>query len=332
MKKVYNIYLKLTNACQLHCDHCYNAIMHNSFSMGKNIVEKSINFLRQFRKDHPEDKIQMSLHGGEPLLYDIKSIQEIIDNTKDLDLYWSVTTNLVYSLTEDHFKLFNCMEKHNDKPLILTSWDYDIRFKDSNELSLWENNIKDILAHNIDIQPIVCLTNKLIENVIPKDLFNYIKSLGLNRLNFERITDTGRAVENKLRPNNKDMRDWLYQAYIDKEDIFIPLFEGVERSINGTFLGCRARHCMENVITINPDGTIAACPNTANKQFGDLDQIDCEKRNELIKFERQVNQRCLMCNLYKYCKGDCCQLTFDETGCPGLKEVYEKILFDMNKL
>jgi len=325
--KTYNIYLKLTNACQLHCDHCYNAIMHNSSFMDKNIFDNSINFLRKFRKDHPEDKIQMSLHGGEPLLYDIKSIQKLIDDTKDLNLEWSVTTNLIYPLTEDHYKLFNCMEKHDNKPLILTSWDYDIRFKTSNELSLWENNVKNILAHGIDIQPIICVTNKLIENKSPKDLYNYIKSLGLHRLNFERITDTGRAIKNKLRPNNKSMREWLYKAYIDKDNLLIPLFDSIERSINGIFLGCRARQCMQNVITINPDGTIAACPNTANKQFGDLNNIDEEKRNQLINFEKHVNVKCLICRYYKYCNGDCCQLRFDETGCPGLKEIYEKILF-----
>lgn len=317
------IYIKLTNACNLQCKHCYNEIMHNHSFMSTEILNKVFNYIQTF-----DEKLDIHLHGGEPLLYNLDILLDFINKTKYLKLNWTITTNLNYKITEKHLFLFKQMIPYGNNPLILTSWDYKIRFNKEN-LNLWKANIKILQKNNILVQPIICLTNVLIKEISPYILFKYFKHLNIYQFNFERITNTGRAIENKLRPNNKDLQEWLLQAYklYEKDNtLIIPLFEGIKQSLKGIYLGCRNRSCMKDVITINPDGTLSGCPNTANINYGNLNNINIKKKEELIQKEKIRNIKCLTCKFFKYCNGDCFQLEFDNTECPGMKSIYQYIL------
>lgn len=323
----YNIYIKLTNGCNLKCKHCYNEIMNNHNSMSDDTLEKVITWLKEFKKANPNDKIDISLHGGEPLLYDLNKILLLLDKTKDLNLRWCITTNLIYNITDTHLKLFHKMKPFDNNSMIMTSYDFgDLRFSNDNERNLWINNVKLLHKENIEVQPIICLTDYVIKNINPQEIFDFFNNLNIKRFNIERITETGRATINKVKPSNKDQDLYLfelYKLYEKNTDIIIPLFEGVENSIKGIFLGCRARECMKRVITINPNGTIASCPNMANNIYGNLNQINVDLKNKLINFEKQIPASCLICKYFTYCNADCCQLKFDETGCPGMKSIYE---------
>ena len=322
----YNIYIKLTNGCNLQCKHCFNEIMGNHNSMSFETLDKIIYWLKCFRNEHSEDILNMSLHGGEPMLYNLDKISYLLDLTNNLNLKWCVTTNLIYDLTDKHLDIFNKMKPFDDNPMIMTSYDYgDLRFNNENNRQLWLKNVKKLLNNNINVQPIICLSKYLIENIEPEQIFNFLKSLNIKRFNFERITNTGRAMQNNIKPLNKDVDMWLLKAYklYQKNDLICPLFQGVEQSLKRVFIGCRARECMKNVITINPDGSISSCPNMANDIYGNLDYIDNNKKQCLINFEKNINQKCLFCKYYHQCNGDCCQLTWDDSGCPGLFNLYE---------
>lgn len=324
----YNIYIKLTNGCNLKCKHCYNEIMGNHNSMSKETLNNVIMWLKEFRQNHPTDIIDMSLHGGEPMLYNLKDILYLLDSTKDLNLRWCVTTNLVYRITNDHIKIFKQMIPY-DIPMVMTSYDFgDLRFMDTQE-SIWKNNIKLLQINEIEVQPIICVTDYVVKNVSVKDFFNFLDENHIKRFNLERITETGRAIENKIKPTNLDQNKWLldiYKEYEKRLDLICPLFESVENSLKGIFLGCRARKCMQRVITINPNGLISACPNMANKSYGSLKGIDENKHCELVNFEKQIDNRCLLCQYYQYCNGDCSQLKWDNIDCPGMRTIYEYLL------
>lgn len=325
----YNIYIKLTNSCNLQCKHCFNEIMGNHNSMSNNTLNKTIDWLQKFKQNHLNDVINMSLHGGEPMLYNLDKILYLLNSTKNLKLKWCITTNLIYNLTEKHFEIFNKMQPFDNKPMIMTSYDFgDLRFQQENLRNLWKSNVKLIISKNIDIQPIICISDYVVKNIKPIEIFNLLQSLNIKKFNFERITETGRASINNIKPLNKDMDKWLLNAYkiYENTDLICPLFESINQSIKGIFLGCRARKCMERVITINPDGTIAGCPNIANMTYGNLDGINECKKCELIKLEQTKRNECLICQYYKYCNGDCFQLNWDTSGCSGLKSIYEYIL------
>ena len=80
---------------------------------------------------------------------------------------------------------------------------------------------------------------------------------------------------------------------------------------------------MRTVTTINPNGTISGCPNMANISYGTLKTIDENKRKMLYNFEDNKNIGCLCCKYFKQCNGDCCQLKWDNTGCPGMLSIYK---------
>lgn len=316
----YNIYIKLTNGCNLKCQHCYNEIMMNKQMMKETTLEDVIHWLKEFRMTHKDDNIVITLHGGEPLLYDIDKTLFLINSTKDLNLSWGITTNLIYNITDKHIELFNMLENK----LVKTSWDYKIRFNEQQE-QLWLNNIKYLISNGFVVQPIICLTNQLINALKPSYIYNKFIELGIKQLNFERITSTGRAETNNLRPNNKDLDVWLLDAFkeYEKQDLEIPLFRGVLESLKGNYLGCRMRKCMKTVITINPDGSISTCPNMANIKCGTLKETDEIKKQSLYDFENTRDMKCYFCKYFKQCNGDCCQLIWDDTGCPGMLSIFK---------
>lgn len=328
------IYVKLTNNCQLRCKHCYNAFMDDSSDMCSDTLVAVFDEIIQQAMNNPSIDYDCQLHGGEPLQY--KNIDVVIDQlerTKSLsNIHWCITTNLVYKLTDVHYQLFEYMTpfKRNER-MIQTSWDYKIRFANDRQLQLWTNNVKTLLSKNILVQPTVCLTNLLINDLTGKQVIDYFIDLDITRLNFERITNTGRAVANNLRPNNNVLDQWLFDAFKYYETVAdkieIQLFDAVLKSLNHKFVGCRARHCMETVTTYNPDGTIGGCPNTVYKSFRTIDgSYDRKVHTIWIKTENRRDLTCLTCEYYQYCNGDCFQLQFDDSGCPGMKSIYRYLL------
>lgn len=324
------VYIKTTNECQLKCEHCYNTISPFKGKMTEEIADKVVKFLVEKSKDH---NVLAVFHGGEPLFNGLRILKRIVEPLKDNgDIHFTITTNLMYTITDEHIALFKYFTDSSGNNLISTSWDYKIRFATDAQLKLWENNVRLLFNNGIIVAPIVSVTQYLIDAYTPERLFKYFLTMGIDRINFERITETGRALINHLKPLNKNGNQWLYNAYLKSKEmgIFVPLFNGLEESIlNHNKVGCRKRACQRNVITINPDGKIAGCPNCSNKTYGTLDgNIDQTVYDKLVKEEELKNNGCYICELYEYCNGDCFQLKWDESGCPGLKQIIERILND----
>ena len=295
--------------------------------MSSKTLEETKTFIKQFKAKYLSDAISIQLHGGEPCLYNLDDIIHLVKELQDQQCKFSITTNLVYNITKKHIDLFKLMLPYGDQPYIMTSWDYGIRFNDQ-QLKLWETNVKYLLKQQITVQPIICVTKQLIKNISPKELFEYFSNLGINDINFERITSTGKAAENDVRPTNRDTDDWLYKAFLKYENnsFHIPLFGNLKETIFGHFNGCRARKCMKTVTTINPDGTVATCPNMPTDIIGTISNLDESKRACLCNKEKFARfQTCSICKYFKYCNGECCQLEDDETGCPGLKNILKHI-------
>lgn len=319
MKPELTIYVKLTNGCQLKCDHCFNAGTNFSGDMDNQIVEDVISFIQDKSKNN---LINFVLHGGEPLLNGLNKAAYIIDNVQTNKKY--VTTNLMYDLTPSHIQFFKRFD------LVSTSWDYKIRFKTQNQERLWRKNLLTLIEEGINTSVIITLSKYVVDELEPESIFKMCGVLGVKHFNFERLTETGNAKKNNLKANNADIDKWLLKAYelYEKSSFKIPLFEGVEESVKyGNLIGCRRRECQRSVITINTDGSICGCPNSYKYIYGDISgNFDKDKFNDLQAKEALRSNRCYMCELYKYCNGDCCQLSWDDTGCPGMPSVFKYVL------
>lgn len=329
----YTFYLKLTNDCQLHCKHCYNEQMHNKDYMREDSFFRSVQEIYQFQDDHSNSKVYIHLHGGEPMLWNLRYLNRIMWNkiySRNGKVIWCVTTNLVYKLKKVHLDIFNQI-RNSGMNVIQTSWDYDIRFQNDKQQELWLSNCQKLIRQGFIVQPTICLTNILIENIKPKDLFKQFVDWGFTSFNFERITNNGRAKDGVLTPSNRILNEYLLELYkIHQQqysNVNIPLFDGIKHSLNNEYIGCRARHCSETVVTINPDGSKATCPNISDKPYqSGWSTIKLYNKQDIIKQEKKVDSNCMFCEYYQYCRGDCFQLQHDETGCPGPKLIYQYLL------
>lgn len=334
------IYLKTTDTCQLNCSHCFT-----NGSNGKKIYfdkEKTINWFAKLKTFLGNDKGgHIAFHGGEPMLANIKDMIEVYDDVSAMfpKIWWSITTNLVYPLTEEKINFFKTV----CNGIISTSWDYYGRFDTKREETLWEDNVKKLRADNIDITVQVCLTNPLLENMRPNELIDKMINLNIPALHLERLTIDGNAVKNKdtLSVDLETQDLWLeelFHYYKDNklyEKIKIPFFDSLLSAIvYGTHSGCRCRQCEKRIFTINANGTIGGCPNTAvTKVYGSIDNtiesiLTSPDRLVTMASEDIRDPRCYACEVFEICNGDCHQLTWDENEnhCPGPKLVIKAML------
>lgn len=320
------LYVKVQDGCQLSCKHCYASSLNISKSTIINPT-KSINIINQL-KDH---NIEASLHGGEPFLVPLDILKQIVIETKKINpnIYWSATTNLVYELTDEIIDFIkNNFIQSNNECLLLTSYDYgDIRFKNKDQEQLWSNNIKKLVKEGININCISTTTESLL-NINPKDHIDYMLSLGIKYINYERLCNTGRAKDNNLIIDYDKIDNFYLESikYIDNNNLPIQIrtIEELKKTIKWKFkTGCRERICNNRVITINANGTLSSCPNSANfKIFSTYNKdinsyINNINRINELKKESTINTRCLLCKYFDICGGECFQLDWTDR-CPGL--------------
>lgn len=329
------IYIKTTEACQLHCQHCYIGGHRSKHRIFDEVMTK--NWVKELLKVHhiPESSINFSFHGGEPFIAPIVTMRKFAEAFPSAR--FDSTTNLCYELTNDFFSFvlgtFRDPEKNN-RPFLKTSYDYRIRFTPE-QLSLWKRNIDILNHHDIDVRVITCLTSYLVDELEPEQLFDFFYGLGIREVHFERLTPN--TTEDKsLIPDYVKQDEWLTKFYqINCGEIFVDNFEELEYACKHEHINCRGRHCMRDVITINADGTIGGCPNSAPyHSFTSIykdpkDFFKNKVRDELIHVEKLRNPECYVCDLFEICNGDCHQLSWQGNICPAPKHLIRTIAYDV---
>lgn len=330
------VYLKTTETCNLNCAHCFT----NGIN-GRKIywdADKTSDWLKRLSQYYPDiSHIHCEFHGGEPFLAPLDSMISCYNNCKDLwpSMSWGATTNLTFKLTDELIDFIK-------GPLgnrIATSWDPTIRFANNKQRELWESNVRLLIDQGVDVKLFVSVTKSLLE-IEPIDLLRFVRDLGIIEMDLERLTSNGSAKKHpEIFPENieqdawflkmynqmieHDARNWVSNVFL--ENILAKFETGFTKS--GTF----CRDCEEKLFTINADGTIAGCPNSAPiDHFGNMDQsidelINSTKRINNIACERQMNEKCYDCVVFEYCGGDCHQLEWQGDVCGAPKSLMKQL-------
>lgn len=320
------VYLKTTDTCQLNCDHCFTNGQNGK--KGWFDVPKTIDFFQRLKKYQPHyDQGHFALHGGEPMLCPPELLFEAWHGIKDLwpKLWWTVQTNLTYSLTDDKLKVFDQI----CNKVIGTSWDYGIRWKSPKQKELWAKNVKQLTSTGHKVTVMVSLNKKLIQEKEPIDIINECAELGIQYINFERITNAGNAsLNSSVFPSNKELDAWIMKMWHQTQEhrtweyISNMFLDSIFTSlVYNTHSGCRSRQCEQKILTINADGTVGGCPNEAtHKHYGRIDDTieklmysPCRLCN--IQSEAVRNDVCNTCPVYDICNGDCHQLAWQDDVC-----------------
>lgn len=317
------IYLKTTETCQLDCSHCFT-----SGRSGKKIffdVEKVKLFFDQLHFHNKNQGGNIAFHGGEPMLAGLDDMYEIYYYVKNLlpNMWWSITTNLTYKLTDDIKEFF--------KQVFFTtgigvSWDLDIRFDNKVQEQLWKKNLEWLVEQGFNVTLMISISKKLTEYPVD-DFLNFISSLGIQHVHLERITPNGNAIKNpNIFPSNTQLDEWFLKLWQRSLEI-----DWFSHKINNLFFhslltslvqsqhsGCRCRECEQKIFTLNADGTVGGCPNSAPElHYGMvtdtlLSLYSATNRTCNINAELNRELPCWSCEVYDVCNGDCHQLMWND--------------------
>lgn len=326
------VYLKTTETCNLNCKHCFTSGTNGAKIYWDHV--KVADWLKRLGQAIPDSPhVHCEFHGGEPFLADLSTMQYVYDQSKELWPYmtWGVTTNLVFKLTPEIIAFIQ-------GPLgnrIGTSWDPDIRFANPKQYDLWRKNVQTLQDLGVEIKLFISVTSGTVK-MNPLDLLEWVRDLGVKEMSLERLTNNGNArLYPDIFPTNKEQDAWFLNMHHLSEqhnarswfnnEFLETVYSKFEHNLTrgGTF----CRDCEEKLFTLNADGTISGCPNSApEQQFGHINDelsilLTSERRLENMACERNMDPRCYSCAVFHKCGGDCHQLEWQGEVCGAPKSL-----------
>lgn len=273
-RKVKQVFVYLTNVCQLRCKQCLYKPLLQSHSDGIDFLTL-VDLLKDF---HEFGAYKISFLGGEPTLYhdreNDKDFGDVIEAVKQIGYtYIRVDTNGQFSgsflddpkvtlLDEITFSLDGHNEETNDA----------VRGKGSYQKCV--NNIKYAVSKGYKVQITSCVHKYSCPNAQTgianlKKMINFAQEIGVKSINFHPILKVGIARDNWIEDTDIAVETWkdIYKKLIS--DVLDQRF-GIEVRIPMRFVEkekvLRSRSCylycpleMGERALIMPDGQIKVC-------------------------------------------------------------------------
>lgn len=336
------IYVRLIEACNLHCQHCF--IPNNPKRMDFLDIEKIPLKVREFAK--PGQVLLIQFHGGEPTLVGVEFLRKVCVYIKtelsEFDVRFSIQTNL---MTYDD-RWADLYRQFFDGT-VGVSWDAGIRLLRAGRPESNKDYEQRFFQHLIRLQAdgltpymVITVTRVLIEQYAnPRDLIDFLEAKGIRLVHFERLTPTGYAIENWdwLGVSNKAYSTWigrfamLYMRYVNAprdgiQPLNISPLDGLIGSVKrlrsgeaGGY-GCLSGACDTRFHTFDQTGYYSACTAlTSENNNRNAVGVAVVEATDLVRVrvERQVS--CLDCKFKPICSSGCMATPkTDESGeCAG---------------
>jgi radical SAM protein with 4Fe4S-binding SPASM domain len=329
-------YLKTTETCNLNCKHCFT-----SGSNGAKVYwnpDQVVDWIKRFSPNvKSTDTLHCEFHGGEPFLVPVEQMVKVCEESKQYipNASWGITSNLTFKMYPEHFDFIQNQLGNR----IGTSWDPDIRFSSPKQYDLWRKNVTTLVNMGVTVRLFISVTKSTLA-IEPIELLEWVKELGVQEMSLERLTHNGNAnLFPEIFPDNIDQDAWFLKMHhqmveYNARDWFDNDFmETVYNKFETNFTkgGTFCRDCEEKLFTLNADGSIAGCPNSAPEQhFGHITDSIQElfanpvRLNNII-CERARNEICYSCEVFDVCGGDCHQLAWQGDVCGAPKSLMKHL-------
>lgn len=330
-------YLKTTETCNLNCKHCFTSGVNGAkiYWDYQQVIQWVSSFIKH--KVQQQDSVHCDFFGGEPFLADLSQLREVVRVIKSIhpDTTFGITSNLVLKLTDQHLAF---IETDLDNR-IGTSWDPTIRFENDKQQALWLKNVKTLIGQGTTIRLHISVTKDTVA-IDPIMLLSWLKELGVQDVAFERLTRNGNANLNPdIFPTNTEQDAWFLKMHLQSEqynarswfnnDFLESVYAKFETGLTagGTF----CRNCEESIFTLNADGKISGCANSATvfsygTIYDPIDQVlNSPVRINNMACEKSRNPVCYTCDVFQLCGGDCHQLGWDGDVCGAPKSLMKHL-------
>ncbi len=331
------IYIKTIGTCNLNCDHCFT----NGSNGDPTVLDipHTLSWLSEYiDRVGVDNDWHIELHGGEPFLVKLPKLLELTRGLRKLlpEISVGCTSNLTFPLTNNHLTFI----KDELRGQLGTSWDPYIRWESDVEYGRWKTSLQRLASIDVYPKVNVTITKRLIDEYGPKKLIETLLDVGVKVVELERLTMDGSAVcsADGIFPDNDAQDLWFmalleyYQLYDIGSKLTIltidNLLERLQRNV--VHVGTNCRNCEQNLVTINSDGTLATCPNSATQvNYSSIKEdptlfLSHNKRLTSQISESTWDDRCLRCDVFDLCGGDCHKLHWDNR-CGGWKRTLHKL-------
>lgn len=310
-----NVILVPSLLCNFKCPYCFQ----KTFDCGENSVEKYFKALKKYAEQNFKlhKKVQISLFGGEPLLY-VKEILEFLDWVK-LDSekhkyeYFIILTTNGSLLTKD---MLGKLIDHNLHSLQITL-DSD---KDTHDKTRIFKNDKPSFDLLMDIINNIVFDKDFIEK------FRFVLRVNLNNTNVSKVAKSLENVKEKHRKHIHMLVRVIYntESYCEKNDndlnslqeYYEKLLEMGFDIVKDQFQYASCEACGDRkTFHLMPDLSVWKCINDLNKKeakIGDLTEggeILLSVNNVIswsdASLEPFIDNDCLNCKMLPDCLGGC---------------------------
>lgn len=330
-------YIRLTEACNMDCSHCF--IPANPKKMSINDCYAIPDVIKKTIKN--DKRIILQWHGGEPTIFGFNRFKRVLQFVNEqLDGIYitnSIQTNIV-NFNESWGELYR--DYFNSR--IGVSWDYklrEIRNGDFDKTFIEKVKLAHKCGLNIDLTITVASPFYYWVMSNPSEFFDFLDEVKPSSVHLEKITKTGRALENwdVVGITNKQYSEVLTLIYIyssnwikGRNDWFMgfsPLsdIEGDLLSLtNGKELqlrGCNSGICDSRFHTIDANGYKFGCTALTTDEISSKSGLGLQiiTTETLLKVRAERIKSCLGCDFEKICNSGCITSTkIDESNeCNG---------------
>ena len=324
-----NYVLKLAGTtCNIDCVYCNEKSkqLHYNENLTLEYIKKIF--------DYSNDKVNILLHGGEPLIIGFEKIKNILDllrKYKDKLDFVKIQTNGIL-LDEKYFELF--FKKYSDLKIdISISLDGDsylnylrVDYNNKDTTTQVEKVFTLAQKYNKKIGVLSVINKRHIKN--SKNYISYISKFKENILflKFNPLYSSREELdkETNITPFEYTLflkeiykywiEEYLYEDFVIEPIIsYIQAIKGIEKRKYCEFQQNEPYKCFK-FNTIYPNGDIAPCDTLSINDFKignlfikdfDIQKKEFLKQNKNIQIIDKLNQKCEICDIKELCGGGC---------------------------